>query len=809
MFRLVAFFVLLLGSAVKAAEIVVEAGEHADFSRLVLQLPKAGDWSFGKVAEGYELRLQSAENRFDFSQIFQKIPKTRIAAVTSSAGDRVRLAVDCNCHADAFEIRNGRIVLDIKDGPPSPGSVFEQPLKDPAAAVEAEIVAMEPLLPPSMPEPRLRDSKPPVTRPAPDEFVPIEVELPAPAASADRNVSKTVPISLDSQVLPLFGFGSSPLGGLEPGADARLDLLEEALILQLGRASAQGLIQVAPGTAIPRRSPAADTASARAPADASDQPPEVIDTPSQHFRIETAQDRAAPPKSRESMTNFEGGECLSDTHFDVAAWGPKDRGYGLSIAMDRSVLGEFDVPLEAEVEAAVRHYVHLGFGVEAKALLSAFTAKIDRADILWQLADIVDDPGSGRAVALRTQISCDTTAALWAVLSLPALQRGEPVAAAAVLQNFSGFPIHLRQHLGPELAERFLEAGDPATATSIRNMITRNSAVPAAGAGLLQARIDAELGKAEASLEQLRKVVSEGGPDAAEALVELIDAKFDAGQTVDPLTSQLAEAFAYESRGTEIGRRLTLTAIRGMIASLRLEAAFEAISDAEKDKELTPEEAAELLGKAHLSNAKDSTNVEFLRLLQRFGNPQDSPEIRPARLAAATRLLDLGFSGHVRAMLASGQQPPDNEDKGLLARAALLEKKADIALSYLVGLSDDSVKGLRARALEMADHPAEAAELYEDGGQSTDAARAAWKSGDWEMIAALGTDRQRSAADLFAAPPLADPAEEKAAADTLPAEGEISDAASVATVTLQNGRALLERSQSARDAIAGLLEGNG
>ena len=805
MLRWAFLIALTLGARASAADIVVEAGEHADFSRLVLQLPQADDWSFGKVEDGYELRLKTVGNQFDLTRVFQKIPKSRIAAVTSPDGFSVRLKVACDCHADAFEIRNGRIVLDIKDGPPKAESVFEQPLTNAPAEPEAEDSIDEP---PMISETALDNRTLPV-EPQPEDLaqtMPEPAIVPVAEKLDSKEVDDSRPISLDTQVLPLFGFGSFPLNPLEAGTDARLDMMENALIHQLGRASSQGLILLAPGSEAPEPLPKPETGPDQKTTRRADIPPESENPPSQHVRIETALDRAAPRQGLDQEMTFEGRECLPDAYFDVAAWGPEDTRSGLSLAIDRSVLGEFDAPLDAEIEAAVRHYIHLGFGFEAKGLLSAFTAKIDRADILWQLADIVDDPGSGRAIALQTQISCSSMAALWAVLSVPGLQPGDPVEAAAVLQNFSGLPIHLRQHLGPALAERFLEAGDAATATSIRNMITRNPAVPEAGTSLLQARIDAELGKAEASLQQLQKVVSEGGPDAAEALVELIDAKFDAGQEIDPLTSQLAEAFAYENQGTDIGRRLTLTAIRGMIASLRLEVAFEAIKDATGNGGLTPAESVELLNKAHLTSAENSNNVDFLRFLRLFGDPTDIPEMRSARHAVAARLLELRFSDHVRTLLISEERPPDNEDRVKLAQAALIERKAAVALSYLVGLPDPEIVGLRAQALEMANQSADAADLYQADGLIVDAARAAWVSGDWDIVAALGTDRQKSAADLFATLGRPGQTQDDAGPETMPRDGVKAEVTPDPAPTLQSGRALLERSQSTRDAILGLLD---
>ncbi|MGB5560354.1 MAG: hypothetical protein WBN04_20360 [Paracoccaceae bacterium] len=831
----------LWAAAGNAADIVVEAGEHADFSRLVLQLRQTSDWEFGKVEGGYELRFDSDGDRFDFSQVFQKIPKSRIRSVSDPAAGQVRLEVSCDCHADAFEIREGRIVLDIKDGPPAEGSEFENSLPEPRAqvksaapdSVETAIAGPKqgtrnpfPTFRPALSSDReyqysrdftdlsLSDSVDGATekevqpsqlvdRPASDATFEPEIKAPTQAASAATHLPPSV--SLDSQLLPLFGFESEPLDPGVAKGDSRLSLMEDALLRQLGRASSQGLIVMESPATAPPGAQSVENADRRE----SSRPAQVAATadepPAQHIRIETAFDRAAPSSDAGQEMTFQGDECLPDDYFDVASWGPKDTRSGLSLAINRSVLGEFDVPLEEEIEMAVRHYIFLGFGIEAKSLLSAFTVEIDRADVLWQLADVVDDPGTVTTKALRTQISCDSMAALWGVLATPRLEAGDPVNAPAVLQHFSALPIHLRRHLGQPLATRFLEAGDPATATAIRNMITRNPDVAESGIGLLQARIDAELGKADASLEQLQRIVADGGPDAAEALVELIDAKFTKGQPVDTMTSQLAEAFAYENRGTDIGRRLNLTSIRGMIAASQVEAAFEAIVEAKDKGGLSTTEAEDFLATAHMKNAETSTNVDFLRLLRTYGNPtaNDSSAALAARRAVATRLLDLGFNNRARAMLLAGGRPPDREDRLQLAQAALADRKPDVALSYLTGLDTGNATTLRAKALEMNGQLRQAANLYQDQELAADAGRAAWTSGDWDAVAAYGTGPQKSAADLFKMSTASAEATADPASNTLPSGTEPP---SDATATLQSGRTIVEHSALARQVIAGLLE---
>ncbi|MDR0807837.1 MAG: hypothetical protein LBE86_01690 [Gemmobacter sp.] len=131
--------VLLLGlclpSLAGAQTAVVRSGEHDNFSRLVVNLPSPSPWQFGRIADGYELRIDRPDLSFDLGQVFTRIPRTRLAAVAPVPG-RSALAISfaCACHAVAFEFRPGILVVDLRSGLPDADSAFETPLDTMSAA---------------------------------------------------------------------------------------------------------------------------------------------------------------------------------------------------------------------------------------------------------------------------------------------------------------------------------------------------------------------------------------------------------------------------------------------------------------------------------------------------------------------------------------------------------------------------------------------------------------------------------------------------------------------------------------------------
>ncbi|MEH7830264.1 hypothetical protein [Gemmobacter denitrificans] len=132
--RLLLVLVLLFFPGIGAAgQALVTSGEHDGFSRLAITLDAPRAWTLGRTTDGYELRFEGGAIDFDLSRAFARIPKSRLGDVSADRdGATLRFALTCACHARPFEFRDNIVVVDLRDGPPPAGSVYEamlEPLK--------------------------------------------------------------------------------------------------------------------------------------------------------------------------------------------------------------------------------------------------------------------------------------------------------------------------------------------------------------------------------------------------------------------------------------------------------------------------------------------------------------------------------------------------------------------------------------------------------------------------------------------------------------------------------------------------------
>ena len=779
MIRALATALLALWPALASAEPVpVQSGEHPDFSRLVFRFGDVPEWRFGRVEGGYELRTGRAATAFDLSEVFRLIPKDRIAAVEQRDDGRVFLRVECDCYADAFEVDTG-VVVDIRDGRAPASGRFEAPL-------------------PSLQEQSGTVSAGPGSAPrAEKETDPLEAlrydPVRTPHVWRERLAADlaTVAHSDDDATAP----PATPRS--DPDADRTFADAQAGLLLQIARASTQGLVLAdIPGGGIGADTggPAAagsDTRDAAGP----DEPADVANPPETpvNIRVETAVDRwntdretgAIPPGDREG--------CIDPDRLDVANWGNIAEP-GSSLAKVRSrIVGEFDAADPESIEALARTYIYLTFGAEAKALLNAFRAELPDTGYLVALADIMDDGRARDPQPFQGQLQCDGRSAFWALLARPLPAGRNPVATEAILGAFSELPLHLRRHLGPLAAERLLAAGDTETPSTIRNMIEQAPGDHGAGLAMIEAGIALASGEGAAAQGQLAGIVDRDGPLAPEALARLIDARIEAGDPITDRELQSVEALAFENRGTELGARLRRAALRALVHRGTFIDAAAGLEKASSPGGLTRATVAELRRELLDRAVERADTGVFLNLvLNAPSRLADSPADAATRRAIARRLLDLGLSSPARKVLSETVSIPSPEDRLLFAESHLAERRVDLATGYLAGLTDAKALQLRARAHEFAGEFAKAAAVYAEIGDKPAQSTALWRARQWaDLEDPLPTEQQSAAA--LATRPIAE------IAGTSPSEADPRG-------PLARNQAILTRSEEARLILGNLLD---
>ena len=117
---LIALWLALWAIAPAGAQVVtVAAGEHAGFTRLVLQSPGRFPWRAQIDTQGATLRLPPQALLQGLDGVFSRIPRARLADLRAEGGE-LRLDLGCDCTLSIWEEREGLVIIDITEGAPPP-----------------------------------------------------------------------------------------------------------------------------------------------------------------------------------------------------------------------------------------------------------------------------------------------------------------------------------------------------------------------------------------------------------------------------------------------------------------------------------------------------------------------------------------------------------------------------------------------------------------------------------------------------------------------------------------------------------------
>jgi hypothetical protein len=679
-----------------AQTVTVRSGEHAGFTRLVLGLPAATGWRLNRTDDGYALAFSRAL-RFDLGQVFRLIPRDRLAAIWAdpASGD-LRLGLGCRCHAAASEDGPGVLVIDLRDGPPPPGSPFELTA---AGAPAGAIVPRDALRPRRRPAALTADA----AGPAATEVY----DWRRAAAAAGYDWRRVASAPAEGGAPP-----AAPLLALPDAGGAAAGDVLGSLYGALGRGAARGVVELT----LPRgRLDPAGPAAGALP----------------HLRLGAADLPPAEAGGRGDLTAA-GRACVPDGALDLAGWGDA-RPVAVALGPRTAELfGEFDRPDAEAGLAAARYLLHLGFGAEAARVLAATAPENAAAPVLQAIARIVDG-APVRDGPLAGMEGCETAAALWAVLAAPAMPEGR-VAIGAVVRAFAGLPPHLRRHLGPPLAERLMDAGQTAAARAVQAAILRAPGAAGPAAELTGLRLAGAAGE-EPDPAAVARLAASPGPTAVGATILALDTAAAARRAPDPALLTAAEALLLENRGTEGAAELAAALAAGQALAADFGRAF-ALAAAD------PGAAAQVW--TILADAGADAHL----LAHAVRGPADMPAPLPpaAERALAARLIDLGFAEEALAWLAPARRGPAGlaaEDRMLAARAHLAAGNARATLRHLAGAEGAEAATLReAAALRLA-LPVDPA-LPPGGGADPagvaagDAALRARRTGQWDIVAAVG-----------------------------------------------------------------------
>lgn len=694
---------MLWAAPVAAQDVAVSTGEHDGFTRIVLQSPRLSGWQLSRLPDGYALSLrQPAE--FDLSGVFNPIGRHRLAAIAAGTGGKaLTMTLGCACHAIGFDYRPGVVVIDLRDGPPPEGSSFE---------LTAQGEQAETLRPVSLPDP-------PRPKPRPTK------------AAVGWNWVDAV------------GVATPELGVAPPLASADATALRAALVGGVAQGVVQGLVD-----------------------------------PVQHLPLATAPQPPTPDSARLALVALPGiatgtaftdpadltaagAICPTDDRLDITAWGDPDRPIAAQMGEVAAILGEFDEPDPVAVARAVHLTLWLGFGAEAEGLTTTFAPTAADATLWRGMARALDGtPDPDQTFAGMS--GCDGQAAFWAALAQPRLLPPD-VNKAAVIRAFSALPPHLRQHLGPDLVDRFLNGGDAATARALRDAMVRGNGE--AGAKLVDADLALQSGQPLAADALAQAALADGGPSTTDALVTMIEAHTATAKPVSTADVTAIDAMLEEQSDNPSLQR---AAILAHALAGDFDAAFARLDLAPSGAFATT--SADLW--AILAKTGPKSAVLTHAVLPQGAAPVARPE---TRAALAQRLIDYGFGKPALLWLGSGA------DAVALGAAELSAGDTRAALTRLAGLSGETALDLRAKALLQLGDPAGAAQLWAAAGNPDAATDATLRARDWATLRDSGSAPWQAAAKTLAPTPAA--------------KGPLS-----------TGQALLTQSAQTRTAITALLD---
>jgi hypothetical protein len=653
-----ALILALLPGALAAQEARLRSGEHEDFSRLVVYMPRAAAVETETGERTFTLAFD-APFGFDTSEVFYYIPRTRIADLAAEPG-RLVLDLACDCAVSVERLSPRIVYLDVADA-------------GERAAAPEQIVAA------SFPAPTIR--LPAQAEPAPATLLPGGLAV-GPAAEAD---------------------GMPPRAPRPPSGTAA------AVARQVARAATQGLLE--PDGPLPETvESTGDEPEERAaePTKRLTEPGEA--SPRRHVSIRNGIDESLGRRLADALEGIGPvGHCLPDKRFDVAAWAPDG---AADIARLRAeVVGPTDRPDARGIADLARGYIALTFGAEARQAIRTAGVAVPEAETLLPMAEIVDHGQAADPGPLAEQYDCPGAAALWAVLSRPSIPDAAEIDTDALTLAFGALPPAMRRHLGPTLAERLIDHGAIDAAAVIRSAIGRAPGETTVETALLDASLAAETGRDTAADAALTEIVAATSGRSAAAVERLMRRRLDAGETVGADVLAAADALIFEHRGTPLAQRLSALKIEALARGGQAQRALAFLDDAEGLRE---DDAARLRGISYIEAARQLDDPAFLLVAVRAGETlANSPDEMAARRAVARRLVDMQLYGLAETLgveegrvtetsarpappaplpaltLDAGADLP-GEDRALERSAVLLKRSAELRQSLDAALSEAS-----------------------------------------------------------------------------------------------------------------------
>lgn len=706
-----ALFGLLPGISL-AETIVVRSGEHGDFTRLVLDLPAGAQWDMGGEGKkkSIQIKPKSGTPDYDLSEVYTRIDQGRIVSVTPNNDGMLDVMLSCDCNLQTFIYRDRFLVVDVK-GPQNYQAAGAESTIAQATLTPKQNMVNKPQRPLSQQDRQLLAQL-------------SQLQPNGSFGSGPANTALLPQVPVLKQPDPIDGMTAHQNFKEQDPSSAPVDLGAQ-IAADLAAAATQGLLTPAVGenaTLYPNQSPVYEEVT-----------PETSfkDTHSLAGQLAEGLGQLADHSLSNRRVVVGAERCVSDNQLRILDWVDEDASLSEVLSNNRqAVFGEFDRVNKKALKAYLRSLVYFGFGAEIREYSQLDPTEQDPVLLgLSYLLDGNDDP----ADVFGGQLDCHGAAAMWSVLDTQTDETAHELDKSAVLRAFESMPRHLREHLGPKLAEKLSAIGAADTARDILRRLKRAQGEETQSIALGNARLDVLAGETEKAEEALHTLAVSPGPEAPEALKAAVDLADAEGDAVPKELVELSAAFATEYRNSEEGPELWETHIQSLIINDDFLGAIAALADTSG----VPEGIVSAMTNRLLEEALNTDDdTVFIELVFNIDSSGVSPKAIELNLKIARRFIDMGLPDLSLMYLDKiPSSPPLRETQIMRAEALLAMDQPGEAEIILIGRTGEDVDRLRAQARDqMGDHEY-AKDVYTRLGESELARNSAWLSGDWQTAA--------------------------------------------------------------------------
>ena len=522
-----------LSAQERGEDVVVRAFDGPDVSTVEIPLGSTPFRIERAAPRTLDISTPGSFTNYDLRQITLSGLARRVLTarqVRDTAGARLRLSLDCDC-SDSALISNGVLQIEFREQASSdtPRTLAQPRRAAPGGTINAPRFSPQPLK-------RL-----------------------IPAADAAR--TRTVEIDdADAEASRVAAGGPGvDEGAVDKAAEVRL--ARQKLLEQLSRAADQGLLELADGQTeldapvasastppLPEEKiigddPVAlaeieeeavkpgDEEASRATASDPVKPEPVKRNVELPLRARTAIDRSFRRDRRDTVAVIEA--CPEDWRFDLTPRFGSHADASFNDAVTKHVgvlLDEFDEPRAEPVNRLIRLYILNGFGAEARQLIAMFREVVESADILTDLAYVIEGAPPLPDGPLATSARCSGKTAMW--FDAAALQADTPgVSSDRLLEAIAGSPKELRLLLGPRIMSHRLQLGDVETAKRVDDLLSRIPGDVGPSFDIARAKLLAFDGRDAASEALLVRLARSAEEESRAALLLLLDGRLARGKS--------------------------------------------------------------------------------------------------------------------------------------------------------------------------------------------------------------------------------------------------------------------------------------